>query len=97
MECCQNGLAGLRGALIATRRRDVVSQDLTPRTRHHAPTRPAPASLSLRALRVAPGFDQTDAFFEALRQTADRAGAPRWDGRLGFGMIDAEAAFNAWS
>ncbi len=48
------------------------------------------------ALRGAAGFEQipTDSFFDALRQSANRAGAPLWDGRLGFGMIDAESAFN---
>ena len=48
------------------------------------------------ALRSSDGIKDipTDRLFEALRLTARRAGAPRWDGRLGFGMIDAEGAFN---
>jgi hypothetical protein len=51
---------------------------------------------AIAALRSARGFDQisTDRFFEELRQSAYRSGAPRWDDRLGFGVLNVETAFN---
>lgn len=49
------------------------------------------------ALRGVARLDRipTPRFFDALRRSARRAGAPLWDGRLGAGMIDAEGAFAA--
>lgn len=48
---------------------------------------------ALRGKSDATGDLPTDQFFQILRDTADRSGAPLWDGRLGYGMINPEGAY----